>query len=1116
MLRKIIILFCLKGVVSTPVMAFYNCWDYCNPAAVAMIEQAYPLAAYRLTNVSNKPTLMMLNGELINQQINQVNQGQLYSAIKKQEEQMVGEQLGNKMQSIAQIYQRKSIYESSQSQRNSYPVETVAFSIDLDGNKVTADGTVKDDSCKVDLPNEGENKSLLGNVKFSSTNHGENEKLLVEIFNRLKLTNAGPTAVSYVNPINSKNMGAQPNEIYTIYNRTTPLDPERDSITLDYSSAERHDDATINKPLSIFELWATSPIINPDNIDQIFTKHAVDIEYFKQYADFSEVQEKYNKAIGVNPIKPISNGNTIVVTPGIGLGQNIDDVRENTAQAVMNLRNAGYNVVVIPPTTRNPQYKQAIIKATQTAGGNVVDLKYENDSKVPTAESVRQLIKSTDVLMAYGDEVAVVINKALGYKISENGQVAFDQNNNRIATAGLDNMGVTQTIANNLTQTSNTTVMNPQHNQGSRAKFGLTNNSLNLTAFPDMSCTWTSDAENNISSVWPKNRGMNTRDLILYYAAQEQYPWSLLMAQAKVESNFKNQAESNKGAVGIVQFMPATAGEKGKPWYHTDRTDPHQNVPAAIAYMKSHLNAKYAKNDIIRSLAAYNAGAGRVISKQAYVISETRNYVSQIMCYSKMFEIHGPKPAVGTKERFVFSEDLPIMEQLGFSTDGAYLPDGMLLATSEMGMTDEYGMEKYGIFVENANTYRNVERSGSSDIFAWLTLQYNSGISSSILQDVFSHVHTNQIDASDKYIPIEARDETVKTSKARNFGIGSAMVSSQTVDGKTKTTVNRGVAFNEELVNNYTQYISAYWFEPILVPHNLYVPTDRMTSEQISKYYEIVRQHLAISGTPNRIGKDRVPLTVLKALILDPSEADMLKSAFKASTQRDLSLQVDNLSNPFYENWLAEVSVAQMSQSMVTSVLANQFDFRLKPDKNAWPSYYKMAQHISENPDDIDSLVSPTLTLDIALWQAYNPYKYGISPEEAIDDKSYYSHKFYPFIRYFGDHNSPIGEEPNRITEQVVLDKTINYIQDPKFFEHSEIARADDLLRQIPKFTGLETYLAYRRLEEAQNKQKLLTSWASSTVAMGRAIETNAGPDISMDKRIIESASGAYSTMGIQ
>ena len=97
---------------------------------------------------------------------------------------------------------------------------------------------------------------------------------------------------------------------------------------------------------------------------------------------------------------------------------------------------------------------------------------------------------------------------------------------------------------------------------------------------------------------------------------------SVIMA----ESNFKTHAVSKKGALGLMQLMPATAAELGV----ADPFDPRANVEAGTAHLSALLD-RY-NNDPIKALAAYNAGAHRV--KQYNGVPpyrETRAYINKIV-----------------------------------------------------------------------------------------------------------------------------------------------------------------------------------------------------------------------------------------------------------------------------------------------------------------------------------------------------------------------------------------------------------------------------------------------------------------------------------------------------
>lgn len=99
----------------------------------------------------------------------------------------------------------------------------------------------------------------------------------------------------------------------------------------------------------------------------------------------------------------------------------------------------------------------------------------------------------------------------------------------------------------------------------------------------------------------------------------------LVRAVVQAESAFNPFARSVKGAMGLMQLMPATAAEYGV----VNAYDPAENIRAGVAYLKS-LLVRYS-NDEALALAAYNAGPGAV-EKYGSVppYRETRDYVARV------------------------------------------------------------------------------------------------------------------------------------------------------------------------------------------------------------------------------------------------------------------------------------------------------------------------------------------------------------------------------------------------------------------------------------------------------------------------------------------------------
>jgi len=101
---------------------------------------------------------------------------------------------------------------------------------------------------------------------------------------------------------------------------------------------------------------------------------------------------------------------------------------------------------------------------------------------------------------------------------------------------------------------------------------------------------------------------------------------ALVRAVMQVESGFNPYARSPKGAMGLMQLMPATAKQYGV----RNAFNPTENVRAGVAYLRELLD-RYQDNEEL-ALAAYNAGPGAV-DKHGQTVPpyrETQSYVAQI------------------------------------------------------------------------------------------------------------------------------------------------------------------------------------------------------------------------------------------------------------------------------------------------------------------------------------------------------------------------------------------------------------------------------------------------------------------------------------------------------
>ena len=129
------------------------------------------------------------------------------------------------------------------------------------------------------------------------------------------------------------------------------------------------------------------------------------------------------------------------------------------------------------------------------------------------------------------------------------------------------------------------------------------------------------------------SRSQRYDDLIESAAREHGVPAALVKAVIKAESAFNPNAVSPKGAMGLMQLMPATARTLGV----EEPFRAEANVHGGTRYLR-HLHNRF--GSWTHTLAAYNAGPTAVARYRGVPpYPETRTYVKRVLSYYRRF--HG-------------------------------------------------------------------------------------------------------------------------------------------------------------------------------------------------------------------------------------------------------------------------------------------------------------------------------------------------------------------------------------------------------------------------------------------------------------------------------------------
>lgn len=146
-------------------------------------------------------------------------------------------------------------------------------------------------------------------------------------------------------------------------------------------------------------------------------------------------------------------------------------------------------------------------------------------------------------------------------------------------------------------------------------------------------------------SAAPARASFRVREIVAlahWMAAQYRVDSRLVVSLIEVESGYDPRAVSSKGAVGLMQLMPALSSEYGV----DDPYDIWQNLQGGILHLRD-LLVRY-DSDLEKVLAAYNAGAGAVDRYDGVPpYAETREYVRRVLQHYRTRVAETASPGVG-------------------------------------------------------------------------------------------------------------------------------------------------------------------------------------------------------------------------------------------------------------------------------------------------------------------------------------------------------------------------------------------------------------------------------------------------------------------------------------
>ena len=112
-------------------------------------------------------------------------------------------------------------------------------------------------------------------------------------------------------------------------------------------------------------------------------------------------------------------------------------------------------------------------------------------------------------------------------------------------------------------------------------------------------------------------------------------PTALVKSIVATESNFRSDAVSSRGSIGLMQLLPSTARQ-----YGADARVPEQNIDAGTRYLRFLIDRYcHSSSPLKNVIAAYNAGFGAVDRYHGVPpFRETQGYVNRVLALMQQYQ----------------------------------------------------------------------------------------------------------------------------------------------------------------------------------------------------------------------------------------------------------------------------------------------------------------------------------------------------------------------------------------------------------------------------------------------------------------------------------------------